>query len=227
MKPEHIKYYLGKYQPKALTDEQGGYTGQFVAFGRLSFVHVAPPKKKKNGSELYQFSLVLPVGTDVSVIKQLMGMAAADEFGSDKWQKLAASGALKFALKPQDKLAEKYPQSFAVGGFYLDMQRSVKADAPACVDASMNPMPIGEIYSGMWALVRGRCFAYKNETSGVGLGIQSIQKVADDEKFQGGDSTDEFGVVEHAPGMEPTPLKVSNVDVPASPANSGAAGFWN
>lgn len=198
MDPTSLKFFIGKYPFRELLDKDGKPSGHFITGPvRLSFANLAKPKVKDSGGTVYSAALLVPKGVDLTVAKKVAAAAAIEKFGPDKARELISSGALIMPIKPQDKLAEGY-KGFEAGAFYFDAQRSEKADPPKMFDGQMQPLSLDESYSGMWAIVKLRAFYWeKSGKRGVSFGLTSLQKLADDEKFESNNAADGFGVVEH------------------------------
>lgn len=220
-----LKFFLEKHPARVLKNEDGSFNGQVVTCPvRLCFVALEKPKQKDNGKAVYQITGLIPAGADITPIKQAAGMCAAEKWG-DKWQPLAKNGSLKMPVKSQDanatganKSGKKY-QGFEAGAFYFDAQRSTEADRPVLVDRNLQPLDVKEFYSGCWAIVKLRPFAWETATNmGVSFGIQLIQKLADDDRFASeGNATDGMSaIVEHGATSASS----------AATTNVGSATYW-
>lgn len=200
---------MTKYPCAVLSDEEGQTAISCVV--RLAFVHVAEKHRPKDSTAepTYNLCALLPAGADTSALKQI-AMAAWNKSPSAKTR-----GAPKFLpVKPQAANAEKY-EGFGMGELYFD----AKTKNPVKIfDAQMKDLPVDAIYSGCWARVKVRAYAYdKAGNWGVGFGLQAIQKIADDEKFAGGgNASDGFEAVNAPAGNGAAKMPQSN----------GASALW-
>lgn len=210
MDQKTLEDLVRKYPCSVQTDDEGQTAITCVV--RLAFVHVAEKHRPKDSTNEPTYNLVglIPAGVDTSALKQIV-MAA--------WEKSAFAktrGKPKFVpVKSQAERADKY-EGFGMGEIYFDAK--TKNTVP-CFDAQMNPLPVDQIYSGCWARVKVRSYAYdKAGNWGVGFGLQAVQKIADDDKFAGGgNATDGFEPVNAPKGNGPA----------AMPAQTnGAAALW-
>jgi hypothetical protein len=178
---------------------------------RLAFAHLDKPKQgkpRKDGSmPAAKFSalLIVPAAANLAPLLSLVSrvgtakfgaaaMAAKDEYGKPK---------INVAIKRQKRLADKY-EGFGEEGVYIDASSNF---ARPVIDGRRNPivLPSPAVYSGMWALVQLRTYTYSNDgNEGIGLGLEAVQKLADDTEFKGGDATGEFGeIAEHPSAAAP------------------------
>lgn len=229
MTPDYLKKLMAERPFRAVTNSDGGFTGHIITCPvRLSFVYLVEPKTKKSGGKekkVYSFTGLIPVGADLSPVK-----AVVSAVGREKWAKfdeLAARGALKLPVKKQDdnatgrNKAGKVYKGFEVGGFFFDAQRSEEVDPPVMVGPDLQPIAAKEFYSGCWAIAKLRAFCWQGEQQdGVSFGVDSLIKVADDEKL-GGEGQ---GALD---GMDAIATHGSAVNGAAAPANVGnSANGW-
>ena len=173
---------------------------------RLAFAFLDKPKAskpKKDGTTppgKYSALLIVPPSAPITSLLSLVNEVGTAKFGADLMTKRDEWGKpiLSLPIKKQAKLAEKY-QGFSNDGVYIDASSNFPVPV---VDRNSAPiaLPSDTVYSGMWALARLRVYTFDNETKGIGLGLVAIQKLADDEQFQGGNVTAEFGVIGEHPG---------------------------
>lgn len=201
MTPAYLKQLQASRPFKAVTDADGGFTGHVITGPvRLSFVYLEKPKEKKSGGKVkfvYAFTGLIPPGTDVAPAK-----AVIQAVGTEKWPKfidMARRGALVLPIKSQDANARgenksgKAYKGFEVGGLFFDAQRSVEVDPPVMVGPDLQPLAAKEFYSGCWAIVKLRAFYWEGEQqNGISFGVDSLIKVADDDKLggEGGNALD-------------------------------------
>lgn len=196
MDAESLKFFISKVKCKELTDAAGAPNGNVVLGPvRLAFANLAEPKADDNGKMSYQAALIIPSAVDISALRTAAGRVFGSEFGED-WKSKLEKGVLKSPFKPQSKMAEKY-DGFEADGMFINVKRSATIDPIACFDRAMNPMPLSEVYSGMWCVVQVRPYAYKTkQNSGVSFGINSLQFLAHDDKFESTSARDGFDAIE-------------------------------
>jgi hypothetical protein len=100
------------------------------------------------------------------------------------------------------KKSEKKPEYMPPGYIYVRMSGKKK---PSVLDQAKNAIPEHApddkaIYGGCWAHISYGVYTYDiNGNRGVAFGLNSIQKLRDDEKF-GSNAEDEFNVIEQPSG---------------------------
>jgi hypothetical protein len=202
--------FMTKFPCAVLPDDEGQTAISCVV--RLAFVHVAEKHRPKDSNNEPTYNLVglLPAGADTSALKQI----ALTAWNKSPYAK--TRGNPKFLpVKPQAANAEKY-EGFGMGELYFDAKTK---NAVKVFDAQMKDLPVDAIYSGCWARVKVRAYAYdKAGNWGVGFGLQAVQKIADDEKFAGGgNASDGFEAIGAPAGSGPAKM----------PAQSnGASALW-
>lgn len=173
---------------------------------RLSYVNLLKPRDN-NGKLKFSTLALIPVGADLAVLKAEIERAGKEKFG-DKWEGLKRANKVKLPLKDQSDLVDddgNLRPGAVEGGVYFNC--SANADRrPAIIDAAMNPLDdTNEVYSGMFARLSVRAFAYDVDGSkGVSLGLQAVQKLWDGESLGGGgkvDPNNEFEPVEIEEGQ--------------------------
>ena len=173
------------------------------AEGRLAYVNLFTPTVMKGEADTskakYQCSIVFPKGTDVTAIAQAIEAVAVEKFGTNY--------AKKHKVRKPFLNTEDYPKIGLDPAEFPFFVRVSSKDRPQIVDARMNnvgPDKAEQVYSGRWAFVSLRPFAWEHSTGGKGisLGLQNVQVLRDDEPLGGGrTSADrEFEPVEGASG---------------------------
>ena len=162
---------------------------------RLSFAfpHKLPPEKP-GITQKYGSTLLFPPGVDISALKK----DAADAANA-KWPTMPRG--LKSPFLSQDEDADRYA-GYEVGGVLI---RSTANQPVPVVNASLAPVvEDSRIYSGVWAIVTLRAFAYdKGVNKGVSFGLQNVMLVADDTNIGGtaaAKPSEAFAGVEITPG---------------------------
>lgn len=180
--------------------------------GRLVYPTLLEPKAfKKNRApdapKKFSTTVLIPAAATLDGLKKAMVETAIARFGSD-WQKKNLRNPL---IKTVDdaKLGE-YAEAFP-----MFARTGTGADYPPFVfgpDAKRFTGDPSDIYSGRWAVVTVRPFAFDNEGRGISLGLQRVQLLDHDEVIAG-------GRIETASGFE----AVSVADAPANAAGGAAS----
>lgn len=211
MNESDLKHYLSKYQFRELTDKDGKPLDQFVSCPvRMAFAHLDAPRKKQSGGEVYSASFIIPPAADVTVPKMLAGKAGVARFG-DGFSAGVKAGEYKWPLKAQGKLHGKGYDGFSPEGFFFEAQTKFEVPVFGPDKSEIKASNTDLVYSGMWCLVRCRVFTYPAPgqrgpgTLGVGFGLVSIQKIADDTEFKGGSAGDAFDEIEAHGGASAKP----------------------
>lgn len=151
---------------------------------RLSYVHIFEPHAFDSAPNKKQYSVcVLVKKTDKATIdKVVRAIEAAKVDGKvSKWNnKLPAK--LWNPLRDGD---EEHPEDEAFANcFFLNAKSNNK---PGIVDVNLNPiLDKDEVYSGCYGRVSLSFFPYAvSGSSGIGVGLNNIQKVADGEPLSG------------------------------------------
>jgi hypothetical protein len=140
---------------------------------------------KKNRSpdapKKHSTTVLIPAAANLDVLKKMMVDVAVARFGQD-WQKKNLRNPL---IKSVDdaKLTE-YAEAFP-----WFARTSTGADYPPFIfgpDAQRFTGDPSDIYSGRWAVVTVRPYAFDNEGRGISLGLQRVQLLDHDEVIVGG-----------------------------------------
>lgn len=162
------------------------------------------PTAKNSTRTKYQFTGLMTAQTwaspEMKVIRDAVLEAAINKFGQDAPNKLR-DGKLNSPFK-------KLTESDGFPPEYIMAFKASSNDQPGAVYAwagsNGKPAPITdakEIYAGMFARVSVNVYAYDNESKGVALGFNNIQKLRDSEiRFDGRKTAEnEFGVTQDKP----------------------------
>lgn len=170
---------------------------------RLAFCNLftAVTGKNDNGSDkapMFNATLLFPPQAQASV-DSVLWPAAYNELVKTFPDYVMADGnlapGLHIPFHDQAEKAMKY-SGYTPGASYINVSSQFK---PPVVDAGMNPVvDENAIYAGCWAIVALNVYAYKNRKKGVAFGLQTVMKIADDEKLSGGgaDPTKTFAGVQ-------------------------------
>lgn len=161
---------------------------------RFSYVRVFEAAPIMDGNtNYYSVSVLIPKSDtkQVNEIKKAL-KALADEF-------LANNPKLKGVLpegwrNPLTDGDKKGDEGYA-DMWVLNAKRQEKNGAPIVIDKYKQPITVKEdMYSGAWGTASLGLFTYfKSATScGVGVGLNGIQKVTDDDRLDGGASVNDF-----------------------------------
>ena len=158
---------------------------------RVTFPQVFEPKEFGNGKAKYSCGMLIPKTADISLFKKAIAKALADKWPDVTKRPKKLINPIKDGdtdvMEDGTIRKEKYPE---IEGHYLISASSFYK--PGVVDHTpkeiINPR---EFYSGCYARAVLTCFAYspnpKNpqSKSGVGFGLQYIQKLRDGEPLSG------------------------------------------
>lgn len=188
------------------TDPKRVVTGQV----RLSYVHLTKPRPPRQGSnEEPKFSVTLLIPkSDVATMQRINGaiQAAIQEGTASTWGGIRPPQPALPLYDGDGVRPSGEPFGAECRGHYVITASSKQQ--PEIVDTNMNPiMQSTEVYSGMYARVSVRFFAYNsNGKKGIGCGLGNVQKLADGEPLAGGASAaEDFGGAPTAPAMAPQP----------------------
>lgn len=214
--------------PMTLVDGGAVRTGPV----RLAFANLAhpakrgqndpPDKKMKFGATL----LFPPYPIVQQQIQQVLVPAYLDTVRREFPQSIGADGQPFGLHSPFHDQAEKQNfTGFTPGGICFACTTDFK---PQCVDMNMNPIVDEKaLYSGVWALVAMRLYAYRDKKRGVSFGMNSVMILQADTPLggAGGDPKKDFAGVKidaqynpHAGfGASAPTLPPSSVLPPAAP----------
>lgn len=172
--------------------------------GRLAFVQINEAKLKANakpGSKpKYGTAILLPKGSDIAALKQLVEEKAKEKFG-DKLKVDAFKKKLKLPIKKATDCTDKEGNIYA--GFddprfeYVIWPQTTTK--PGIVDAKgANVTEPSEVYSGRWGRLNVHAYSFDIEGNiGIALGLDNVQLLDHDEMMGGrAKASDEFEAVE-------------------------------
>jgi len=153
---------------------------------RASYAHVFEPAKTPSGDMKYSISLLLPKDdkAGLALVKKLVEEAVAKGLAINKFP---ASAVPRLKKPPRDGDAEfeTGQRDASYKGFWF-LNASNK-NQPGIVDENVQPIidPM-EFYSGCWCRADINFFPYNTAGNmGVGVGLNNLQKVKDDERLDG------------------------------------------
>lgn len=148
---------------------------------RLSYAHIHEPRAVEEGGEKkYSASLLIPKSDTETLGKVKAAIDAALAAGKAKH-----GAGFKMKESPlKDGDIERPDDKAYEGMMYLSASSKVK---PIMLDKDRNPIhDAREIYSGAWVRASINAFAFnKSANKGVSFGLNSMQKIADDEPLGG------------------------------------------
>lgn len=166
-----------------MADKKPGQPSFITPHGRLSFPSLFEPRAQKNGGKArWETNLLLPPSTDVKPILAALEAACVDTFGpKDKWPRKLR--------RPEDVLMPANEKGQYAGyddGWWV-LSCANSKEAPEVVDAvKATVTDQKEAYPGRWARLYVRPYAYKAESSGVSLWLNSVQLLKHDTPLAGG-----------------------------------------
>lgn len=152
---------------------------------RLSYLKVWQPETDEDGKKFYKACLLIPK-KDKETIRKIE--AATEAAIAAKWGTKKPKG-LRLPLRDGDE--DKDSPEFE-GMLFLNCKSKSK---PGLLDASREEiLDEAEVYSGAWGKVSLNLYTYdRPDGKGVGVGLNAIQKLKDDENLSGGGySKDDF-----------------------------------
>ncbi len=141
--------------------------------GRLAFQSLFTPSVNKlNPSAPAKFEtiIVFDKDADLSKIEAIMEEAIQAKFGGN-----APEGLYNPLRDASEK--SKFGEPFTSGGKMIKVKSNF---APGIINLQREPiLDPSEIYPGVLARLQIHAYAYDNATSGVGFGLDNVQKVKD------------------------------------------------
>lgn len=163
-------------------------------YARLSYPALLEPKPKPNSTELvYSCSLVFPPEANLAELRAAADAAGEDKFGAERWRQLKAAGKVRLPFR-EDGDDKGYPE----GTVFVNCSARTK---PGLVDQRLQSIHTEDVlYPGCWVRASVNFFGYdSNGNKGVGVGLNNVQKVKDDTRFDGRRAADqEFSAIEDA-----------------------------
>jgi hypothetical protein len=175
MDEKTLSELLKKYPTTAHGDD--GKT-VITCVARLSFVHFKEPRKQEGSDSKprYGCAVILPAASDITPLMN----AARTAWGERSFKNRDKPRTTP--LKKQSEAGEY--EGFGEEGFYFNC---ATVNVPELFNIDMTKAPVDKFYSGCWARVKVRAYAFdKNGNWGVSFGLQGVQFFADDEKLGGG-----------------------------------------
>lgn len=151
---------------------------------RFSYVNIFRSRAFQEGQDAkYSICLLIPKSDKKTIAKIEAAVKEATEAGvAEKWGgKLPKN--LKTPLRDGDEERADEAPEYA-GMMFLNANNKSK---PGIVDADLNEiLDPDEVYSGSWGRASINFFAYDNHGNrGVGVSLNNIQKLRDDERLGG------------------------------------------
>lgn len=157
---------------------------------RLSYVHLTEPETAMDGGTAKFSTSILIDKDDKETINAInRAVEAAYRAGEGKLRGNGRSvpplTTLRTPLRDGD--VERPDDEAYQGKLFLTARSTTR---PGIVDRNLNPViDPAEVYSGRWARVSLTTFVYNNNGNrGIGMGLQNVQLLEDDEPLGGGRS---------------------------------------
>lgn len=198
----------------ALVDSSGKPTGNFTSgLVRLAFVNAFTPKEGDSG-EKYGITCMWVPGQDYTPLWNEVCAKAAHAFPG----RVNPDGtpAVKLPFNQQSAKAGQYT-GFTPGGIFFNATSKFKIPVN---DVNFNQITDpSKVYGGCWAICGVNVFTYSNKTTGVGIGIQSVYLVADDDNLGGGapDPRQMFGGAKVTPAASAKATQALMGAMPSAP----------
>lgn len=172
---------------------------------RLTFVFLMKPKpgQARNDGTMapakYSCDIHFPVGADLAIFNQVWVEQAKVSFPKN-WDDRGQPVGLHspFHDGREKAFSAKPLAGYTPGSIYMSVGANLDFP-PACVNSNGSRIvDEAALYSGVWAFVGLRPYKYDNLKKGVGFGLVSVMKIADDKKLTGGggDPTKDFAGVQ-------------------------------
>ena len=161
---------------------------------RFSYLNVFTPSTPRGATvPKYSVSILIPKedAGQITMINQMIDAAIQDgvaknKFTIDQTQKKS----FRRPLRDGDEEAESGDRGPEYRGFVF--LNANNADRPGVVDENRQPIvDSSTFYSGCWGHVHVSFFPYNNVSLGVGVGLNHIMKVREDERLDGRVSVDD------------------------------------
>ena len=161
---------------------------------RFSYVNIFKQRQFSQDQDAkYSMCVLIPKTStgDIKKIKEAVAAAVQDGIGS-KWGGKKPSG-LKLPLRDGDEERAGEAEEYT-GMYFLNANSNRK---PGIVDKDCNEiLDPTEVYSGCWGRVSLNFYPYNsNGNKGVGVGLNNVQKIKEDEMLGGSAASaeDDFG----------------------------------
>lgn len=179
MDEKTLSELLKKYPTITHEADDKRYT-VITCVARLAFVAFKEPKKgdDPDAKPKYGCAVILPAASSIDPLMNAARKAWAESPISTKRGKPKHT-----PLKKQSEMLEQGYDGFGEEGFFFNATTINPVDL---FNIDMSRADVTKFYSGCWARVKVRAYAYDRKSWGVSFGLQGVQFFADDEKFGGG-----------------------------------------
>lgn len=180
-KPDFLETLIAGNPIKAVLDTKTGQPNGNYLTGpvRLSWTkQLFEARKDDGGSDKYGCAILFPLGVDLTALAQAVQQTAAVTFPANMGPQGFNWAGLKTPFHDQAEKMSQY-SGYMGGAIFFNTSSKFK---PVIVDARMNPIvEESRVYPGVWALAAVNPYGFNNKTKGVGLGLQSLMIIADDD----------------------------------------------
>ena len=183
---DHEDYYTRDYEQRRYIDMSNNTQPTKVITGkvRFSYVNIFKSRSFQQGQdEKFSICLLIPKKDKKTVQDIKNAVQAAIQQGiSEKWGGKKPAN-LKLPLRDGDEERADEAEEYE-GMFFLNANSSQK---PGIIDMYKNEiLDPSEVYSGCWGRASINFFPFNsNGNKGVGVGLNNIQKLGDDEPLGG------------------------------------------
>lgn len=155
---------------------------------RLSYVHLTEPWSGSEGNEKkYSVSCIIPKYDKETIQAIRDAIDAALKEGTTKYWRgkrpNPQASSFKYPLKDGD--VERPDDKAYAECMYFGANSKNKVPTYNNLQEIISPE---EIYSGCWGLVKVNFFPFDNASKGVAAGLESVLKIANDERLGGGNT---------------------------------------
>lgn len=163
---------------------------------RFSYVRVFEASPIMESKEKYYSVTVLIPKTDrkqLAEIRKTIEAVEAQYLEANPKMKGVLPTAWRNPLRDGD--AEKDGEAGFEGCYFLNAKKQEDKGRPIVIDKNKRPIEVKEdMYSGSWGTASLNLFAYfkTNSSCGIGVGLNGIQKVVEDDRLDGGASVNDF-----------------------------------
>jgi hypothetical protein len=207
MNPETLKRYMDASPFRALADNNGVPTGHVltcpVRVGFLAIDRLYENKKYPSRGAEATAVLIVPPSADISPLVNecrrlasahfgaaLNGTVSANDPMTGQTVQVPVKNLLKMPFKSQaDKKGKPGFTSDGSGHWFRASTKFI----PRVISANKQPIPADspELYAGMWCIALLRLYAYPKIVKevngqtifGIGLGLDQLQKIGDDDRL--------------------------------------------
>lgn len=157
---------------------------------RLAYVNLLRPRANNNGGKpKYSVAALFPKGADIKLLQKAAEAAGREKF-ADKFDTLLKAGKLRMPFKDQGENNDdegELRDGFQEGCVFISASANEDRRPPVVGPDLSSLTESNEVYSGMWARISIRPFAYDTDGNrGVSFGLQAVQKIGDDDPLGGG-----------------------------------------